>query len=225
MLITESPLEKAIEAITIVDAWFRLGLPGTPKKSCCVPWRDDKHPSLSIFDNDRMFKDHARDETGNVVKFVSRAASLSKSDAAKLLIKWSGDVVAYLPPKSLKGRSRRLKRSLDRDSITKSVEPRESLRIPEIDRGSIEELTLLKRSRGLPLFAALELLYSRGMFGFCNRDGSRCWILTDPAAKNAQVRPLKPEEANWNMKGKSLYGSDSRWPIGAACIDNTNTAQ
>ena len=71
MLIAESPLDRAIKAITIPDAWHRLGLLRIPKKSCCVPWRDDKHPSLSIFDDGRRFMDHGTGEGGNVVTFVS----------------------------------------------------------------------------------------------------------------------------------------------------------
>jgi DNA primase len=86
MLTAESPLDRAIKAITISEAWRRLNLSGEPNKSCCVPWRDDMHPSLSIYDNDRMFKDHGTGENGNVVKFVSLAAVVDMSVAARMLI-------------------------------------------------------------------------------------------------------------------------------------------
>lgn len=215
MLIADSPLERAIKAITIQMAWKRLGLSGEMKRLCCVPWRDDRNPSLSIYDDDRMFKDHGTGDTGGVVKFVSLAADVSMSEAAKQLIEWNGGSGAYSPANSLRA-------VLQPVVVPVKKQGRKKLVIPAIDSGTIEELTTLSKARGLPVFAALELLNEREMFGFCNEDGTRCWVLTDPASRNAQVRPLHPDKAGWNIKAKSLTGSEASWPIGAACIEDAD---
>ena len=42
-----SPLEAALEKLTIPDVWRLIGLPGEPPwrdKSVRSPFRDDKHP-------------------------------------------------------------------------------------------------------------------------------------------------------------------------------------
>ena len=213
MLTAESPLDRAMNAISISEAWRRMSLLGEPNKSCCVPWRDDRNPSLSIYDDDRMFKDHGTGESGNVVKFVSLAAGVDMSIAARTLIEWNGSSESYLPARSFLSTS-------PRPLHVVQDKPCKALHLPNLKRGTIEELTTLRVSRGLPAFVALELLHLRGMFYICDYQGVRCWILTDPANKNAQVRPLDPEKAGWNIKAKSLPRSDASWPIGAACIEN-----
>jgi hypothetical protein len=142
-----------------------------------------------------------------------------KTRPHKQLIEWNGGTASDSLTKSFQRSFRRAPRPVNEiDGASKE------LVIPALDKGSIEELTKLRVSRGLPCFAALEILYDMGMFGFCHHvhkgSETRCWILSDPAGKNAQVRPLEPEKAGWHFKAKSLPGSDASWPIGAACIEN-----
>ncbi len=211
----DSPLGRAKTIITIFDAWKRLNLPGTPKRSCRAPWRDDKKPSLSIFENGHRFKDHGLNISGDVVDFVMRATNVTKSEAAHLIISWAsfsrtGQLVRPSNNIRASGRTDKIKQQRKHPSI------------PFLEHGSIHDLTSLRISRHLPRQAPLEILHQRGLLGFTNMEGVRCWILTDSAKRNAQVRPIEPTTAKWSMKAKTLPGSDTSWPIGAADIDGRN---
>ncbi len=217
MIDLDSPLHKAIEAINIPEAWHRLGLEGSPGKSCKVPWRDDKKPSLSVYDNDRLFKDFSTGEGGNVVKFISLATNLSQSDAAKALIQWNGGTALSFSLPAKRARP-----------PTPKTKPIKGLKLPALDIGKITELTDLRRSRGIPAFVAFELLGKRGMFGFCECKpkglaSTRCWLVTDPSLKNAQARPLYPDKVDWPFKAYTLPGSYASWPIGASTIEDCDT--
>jgi hypothetical protein len=59
---------EARETITIPDAWRMLGFEGEPKRSCRSPFREDRTPSFSIFDDGRGWKDHTTGEGGDVVE-------------------------------------------------------------------------------------------------------------------------------------------------------------
>ena len=105
MIDLDSPLHRAKEIIDIHDAWHRLVLPGSPGKSCKSPFREDRSPSFSVYDDGRKFKDHATGESGDVVSYVALACDVNLSDAAKVLIEWNGGHVSLwgrLNPKNKK---------------------------------------------------------------------------------------------------------------------------
>ena len=152
----DSPLHKAIEAITIPEAWYRLRKPGEPKKLCCSPLRNDRKPSFSIYNDDRLFKDFGTGDKGDVVTFVSIAAGIDKSEACKLLIEWNGGKVSYQSSRSSQRpvwASQHVRKHAEKN--------RKELVIPPLDRGSIDELTKLRVSRELPCFVPMELLFQR----------------------------------------------------------------
>jgi hypothetical protein len=73
------------ERVTIADAWAALGLPGEPKDLCRVPWREDRRPSLSIYQGSTKWKDHGRDENGDVVDFTCKASNVGVPEALRIL--------------------------------------------------------------------------------------------------------------------------------------------
>jgi len=76
---------------TIFAAWHDLRLPGSPGANCRSPFReDDKHPSFSIFDNGRAWKDHGTDEGGTVVDFVMTARDCDTAEAIAWLMEKHG---------------------------------------------------------------------------------------------------------------------------------------
>lgn len=102
--------------------------------------------------------------------------------------------------------------------------------MPPIDSGKISELVELQNLRGLPYFAGLQILIDREQLAFATlQDGNqqvRCWIITDPAQRNAQARRLdgKPwQSLPKQPKAKTLAGSEATWPIGADCIKDADT--
>jgi hypothetical protein len=53
----------------------------TPAKSCCSPFRPDKIPSFSVYNNDRSWKDFATGEGGDVIDFLAAARDISVPSA------------------------------------------------------------------------------------------------------------------------------------------------
>ncbi len=79
MTIDHLPLAK--QRLRIPELWTLLHLPGTPAKSCHVPWREDKNPSGSVYADGLRFHDHATDEDFDAIDFLARACGRSLADA------------------------------------------------------------------------------------------------------------------------------------------------
>lgn len=212
----QSPLTEAMGRIDIDYAWNALGLPGQPGKCCKSPFRDDRKPSFSVFDNGKAWKDHATGEAGNVVDFVAAAKAISNGDACRWLISTAR---TGSPGPSLSPRPRR-KKGIESE---RSKEPRRPLNLPPLDRGSYGNVLRLQESRKLPMNAGLELLIQRKVLqfgGMHDRCGPcRVWLLLDSSLLNAQARRL--DGMHWQSlpgepKAKTLKGSVAAWPIGAA---------
>ena len=100
-----SPLEAALERLTIADVAAQLFPGWKAGKSCKSPFREDRHASFSVFDEGRKWKDHATDEHGDLVDFVVKANGLSKSDASRELIRLAGTERPKLTPKAKKAKA------------------------------------------------------------------------------------------------------------------------
>lgn len=99
-------------------------------------------------------------------------------------------------------------------------------KIPEIGTGSYREVLDLQRLRNLPFNAGLEILIRRGILGFAEYQGKRCWIATDGCRRNAQLRRLDGgalKAGGRDIRGMTLRGSQSNWPIGAADLRDRDT--
>jgi DNA primase len=90
-----SPLEAAKAQLSIPRLWAMLNLPGKPGRSYRSPFRQDRNPSFSVYDNGCKWKDHATGEGGDAIDFLARALNLSKQDACRKLIELAG--VSRLP--------------------------------------------------------------------------------------------------------------------------------
>jgi hypothetical protein len=79
-------IEEIKARIGIPDVWRDLGLPGEPGRSCRSPFREEKHPSFSVYNEGRNFKDHAGDGAqGDVVDFAAKANGCSMEEALAYL--------------------------------------------------------------------------------------------------------------------------------------------
>jgi len=198
----ESPLEAAKQALDIFSLWEALALPGRPGKSCRSPFREDRKPSFSIFDNGRAFKDHSTGEAGGLVEFVQLAAGLDNSEACRYLIELANTGSAAAP--IIQSRPAREEKS-------------RPFTLPRIDSGDIQELDTLARSRGLPLFAGIQILINRQQLAFYTSLEGRAWAVYDRIGQVAQARLLSEQWAA-GMKAKTLPGSRASWPVGASTI-------
>lgn len=87
-------LDAAKSRVSIADAWRALGLPGEPRRTCCSPFREDRHPSFSIFADGRGWKDFATGEAGDVVSFVKCATAGTDAEAIRRVLDLAGGNVS-----------------------------------------------------------------------------------------------------------------------------------
>lgn len=90
------------ERLTIPKLWEILQLGPVPRSGQTVasPFRDDRNPSFSIFQNGTAFKDHATDEKGDVIEFYRLHAECSFQDAIYACAQFAGIEVeqdGYIP--------------------------------------------------------------------------------------------------------------------------------
>jgi DNA primase len=80
---------KARFAIPLV--WEHFGLPGRPSRQCRSPFREDKAPSFSVFNDGRRWKDFSTGEGGDAIDFVAKVKSCTNGEAIKYLQDISGE--------------------------------------------------------------------------------------------------------------------------------------
>lgn len=189
----------------IPSLWRSLGLPGEPSRSCKSPLREDRNPSFSIYSDGQRWRDHSTGDGGDVLDFFAAAKGLPLADAIRELRGQSPSTNrTFRPPTKARERL---------------SNPRRSITLPKMDRGSYREIQTLQRSRRLPINAGIEVLIRQGLLGFTEHQGHRAWILTDSARKCAQIRRLdgQPiETKGGTTKAKTLPGSIASWPVGVA---------
>jgi hypothetical protein len=88
----ENLLKRAIARVTVPQLWNHFALPGRVKDSCCVssPFREDRHPSFSIFANGTRWKDHGNGEHGDSFAFYCKLTGLSARDAFRSFVTLAG---------------------------------------------------------------------------------------------------------------------------------------
>jgi hypothetical protein len=204
-----SPLESAIAYFTITALAKELFADWKePKRGtrCRCPYRKDNNPSFSIFAGRRLARDFTEGKTFNVIGFLMRALGLSRSDAAKELIRRyrtrCGDAATpAVPPSVVVPERQRDKRPI----------------LPRMDEGSPAERLALARLRHVSP-EAVELLIDRGMIRFCWHRGYRCWVITDSTRRAAQPRRLDGHLWRFSdgseSKVVSFTDSNSKWPCG-----------
>lgn len=193
-------LAQAKDLLRIHEIWRQLDLPGDPKTSCKCPWREDRHASLSISPDGRLFNDFVTGQGGDAIDFLQLATGFSRQETCSRFREMAGDFgstestaikIRALPP------SRREKPIL-----------------PALRRDTTTELEALANLRHLSLPACL-LGDSVGLLRFAVWRGLPTWIVTDEDGLNAQARRM--DGKNWDgieTKALTLPGCWARWPLG-----------
>lgn len=193
-------IEEAKERVRIHDLWPELGYEGKPGKTCRSPFREDRHPSFSVYDDGRKWKDHATDEGGDVIDFYAKAKGITNDEACREILKRAG---GYQEPV----RHERPKQAPARLELPPAI---------PWDRAIAQAVA---DSRGLSItsveFAALWL----GILMFGTVKAHLSWILFDRSRRCAEARRVDgeffPEDGkNPERKVHTLYGSDKSCPIG-----------
>lgn len=82
-------IEEALARFTIPVLWRMFNLPGKPARSCRSPFREDRSPSFSIYDEGRRWFDNATHEGGNAIDFLAKIKGISNPEAFLELLKMS----------------------------------------------------------------------------------------------------------------------------------------
>jgi hypothetical protein len=205
-------LDAAKARLSIADAWRALGLPGEPRRTCCSPFREDRHPSFSIFADGRGWKDFATGEAGDVVSFVKCATACTDAEAIRRVLELAG---GNLSPVALAPRQGPTKPDAAR---------RDDLAGLDLQPPTLGEVLALAELRHWPTFAGLELAARRGLLRMADvrhrGETHRAWIFTDADRKSAQARRLDGEPwagETHTFKSKTLR-TDPDAPPGLADV-------
>jgi hypothetical protein len=76
-------LRECKRRLPLPELWRRLGLPGEPKRSCQSPFREDRNPSFSVFQQGGFYfwRDHALGIGGDEVGFLTHRHQCDKHEA------------------------------------------------------------------------------------------------------------------------------------------------
>ena len=159
------------ERIDIRQVWRVLSLPGEPGKCVCSPFRSEKKPSFSVYEDGGRwrFKDHSSGDHGDAVDFIRLAKGCNPAEA----LTWARDFLG------LPDRRRR-------EDVPASGKKRW---MPDLRPGSLPELNRLAELRGFGL-ESLRLAERRGFFGFAEFAGTTCWAVRDKRRRLMEFRRL-----------------------------------
>jgi len=209
----DSPLESALGKLSIADVWRMLRVPGEPPdhdKAVKSPFRDDSHPSFSIFARGRKWKDHATGKQGDAVDFLAEWKNISSSEACREFIRLAG---IHVNGRSFRGyddiKVPRLERKYD------DIKSAARFKWPEFTKPTLAEVTAVAKLRGLSE-EGIGLAAERGLLFSARFPQGPAWVVTDLRRLNAQAR--KYDGRHWghvgNSKAWTLPGSLGGMPIG-----------
>lgn len=189
--------ESAKDHYTIDRAWRDLDLPGEPHRSCRCPWREDRHPSFSIFDEGRAWKDHATGQGGDVVEFLKLALDTDYAGVSKYFAERFGG-------------SSRERAVVPQRRVSSRQIPTKAVRWPsEVTEGMPALWDELARHRGLSL-DGVRYLVDAGLVRFSTIRGRNCFVVTDESRRAAEIREIKGG-LFFGRKAFPLEGVDKSW--------------
>ena len=199
--------EEIRNTYTIPTAWRDEGFPEPRNfRNCNSPFREDRHPSFSVYDNARKWKDYGTGESGNVFDFVGQAKNCDFKISREIILNRLGRSNPGTKAQRHPGMGRR------------------PLKLPSMHPGTISDINTLALSRNLSI-ESVKWASDQGLLIFTdlkdNGESYRVYVLTDSSRRNAQTRRLDGEcwqHLTGKPKVKTLPGSEASWPIGAAII-------
>jgi hypothetical protein len=206
-------LDEAKRRVPISAAWRALGLPGEPSRTCCSPFREERHPSFSITADGTLWHDFTTGEGGDVVSFVKRATACSDAEAIRRVLDLAGGNASPVALAPRQGPARR------------AAAPYDGLAGLDLQPLTLAEVHTLQALRAFAFTAGLEIANRRGLLRVATVPEwggamHRAWVLTDDARRSAQARRLDGKK--WQFKygtGKSkTLRPDPENPAGLADV-------
>jgi CHC2 zinc finger len=200
---TSLSIREAKRQLPIPALWYRLGLPGQPRRDCRCPFHRDRSPSFRISSDGLRWKCFAGCGGGDAITFLERACRLSQAEACREFIRLAGG--AFVPMPRPQGFTPQLKEPKVRRNEW-----------PALTHGTEADWRDLAALRNISL-EGVELAARRRLLAFGKWYGRAAWFVTDSARRNAQARRM--DGCRWeeigDKKAWTLPGSQAAWPIGA----------
>jgi hypothetical protein len=95
-----SRVEEAKARFTIPVLWQMFNLRGDPGSPCCSPFREDRSPSFSVFDDGRRWVDNATHERGDTIDFLAKIKGISNAEAYIELLNLVDGTAGVAPTRS-----------------------------------------------------------------------------------------------------------------------------
>jgi hypothetical protein len=202
--------------MTIQEAKAKLDIPAVAKQvfphwrpaiSCVSPFREDRNPSFSVYDNGQKWKDHASGDHGDTVDFLGKALDIPPQEAVRRFVEMAGG--GYRVPAPRPKLAPIPKPTADSDTEDKR---RKRAAWPIMECPTVEEKGAIATLRHLPVegpqWAAID-----AALRMATVDGERCWIIRSTCGKNAQARRLDGQKFG-DLKAKTLPGAVATLPVG-----------
>jgi hypothetical protein len=206
-------IDDALRIVSISYLWDHFGYEGSPKNSCCSPFRPDKKPSFSVREKNgiEFFRDYSTGDSGNSIHFYTLATGCDKKEATKAVIELAGGKCNGNAARKAK----RLNRDLGSNTTRKERKPFDGdLQIPTDD-----DLEQLCKIRGLEVcLESLKLMVDRGLlwvtrYGF-NGNTRKCFAITDQSRLSVDLRPYDGQPWWDDVKSICPKGYTHDWPVG-----------
>lgn len=210
--------------LTIPEAWHLLALPGEPGRCVPSPFRPDRHPSFSIFDDGRRFKDHSgASPAGDVLDFIGAALRCDTAGA----LKWAREALGGgAVPVSIRPRT------IGRVDGRTDGKPKP---LPPLRLAKEGELEALAKLRGFRV-PVLEAAQAAGLLRFIPAErtwGAVSWAVTCPSLRVVEARRLDGlpfPERRWTDKNGAhtlperkchawaVTAQAKAWPVNLAVV-------
>jgi hypothetical protein len=209
--------------MSIDEAKAKLDIPAVAKQcfqnwkpalSCHSPFREDRNPSFSVYDQGRKWKDHATGDHGDAVDFLAKALDIPPQEAVRRFVEMAGGGYRVQAPRP------KLAPTPAPKTDDTDEKRRRRAAWPAMELPREEELEAVATLRRLPVegpqWAAID-----GTLRMATLEGERCWIIRSTCGKNAQARQLDGEPFQegraadpFFLKAKTLAGSIATLPVG-----------
>ena len=210
-------IARAKTAVSIADAWRRLGLADPPRDGNAVtrpPDREDESRCFSIFQakDGWRFKDHKTHTTGDVVDFVELVVKEGRPAAIRTVLEWAGDTsplsghgaASLSPPPQVTaspGKTRIIS-----DERARDIRRFERSRWPEFHDPTPQDIEQIARVRKLDP-CAVHAIATTGMLKVAKHNWDRVFVLTEGLF--AQRRRLDGEMFDGGHKALNFTGSEA----------------
>jgi CHC2 zinc finger len=172
-----------------------------PDKSCLSPFREQKNPSFSVYENGRRWKDYTSDKGGDAFDFYQEATGCDRKEAFSALKEimeggsFAGTVTAQ--------------------AIASHKEEKKQVH-PNLSKPTDADLTAIYHLRAI-WTPALKIAVDRGLLWVGVLKGEKAFVITDRTRKSYNARRIDGKV--WDHlpnkpKAWLLYGSNGSWPIG-----------